>query len=235
MKKIGISCSFLMRNGKEIYRSDSGYIDSVLKQGALPLVIPMYEDEGKIREIVDSLDGLILSGGCDVSPFKYGEDPKTYTVSHELRDRSEELLFKYAFEKRIPILAICRGLQLVNVIKGGTLIQDLSDAGYKEVRHSREFDEYFQKDEMYHFVKTLDGSLANELLGTDLVINSIHHQAIKDLGSGLVATGHARDGIIEAIEFKEDYPFFLGLQFHPERLSEKEPFKNIFERFIGAC
>ncbi|MDO5717795.1 MAG: gamma-glutamyl-gamma-aminobutyrate hydrolase family protein [Tissierellia bacterium] len=234
-KFIGISASIVKDEGRKRFRVDHAYIDSILNAGALPLMIPVYENVENLRALVSEMDALILAGGADVSPFLYGEDPLTEEEFQPDRDKSEMELYRLATEKGIPIMGICRGLQLVNVIKGGSLYQDLRKFKFEKVHHNRIKVADEGPDEMYHFINIDRKSRFYKYSGSEqIVVNSIHHQAIKDLGLGLKATAFSRDGIIEIVE-DENYPNFWGFQFHPERLSEDEIFNNIFKDFLRSA
>jgi putative glutamine amidotransferase len=142
-------------------------------------------------------------------------------------------LFKKAYEKRIPILGICRGMQVINVALGGTLYQDINMQVKNSAGHR------FQNSiivQLHHKVEIIEGSKLYNILGKkDITVNSFHHQSIKDIGKGLRATAYSNDGIIEGIESSK-LDFLIGVQWHPEELIEKYPmFKSIFKTFIDIC
>lgn len=238
VKIIGISTSLIKTKIAPILKLDDGYVRSVCGAGALPLMLPVFEDIENAREIVDQLDAVIIAGGVDISPFYYNEDPIMETTYQPERDESEFMLLKAAMDRRIPILAICRGLQLTNVALGGTLHQDLKTSGFTKIVHHRDKIKEDGPDELYHFIDIDKNSRFYEIVETEtMVINSIHHQAIKDLADGLIPVAKSRDGIIEVVEM-EDYPYYLGFQFHPERLTEagkhSDAFKKVFNDFIRS-
>ena len=195
MKKpvIGISTSVLVDQGGEfpgyerIY-VNKDYVSAVIDAGAVPLMIPMEDCEENLRASLELVDGIIFSGGQDIAPYRYGEEPhvKLQGICPE-RDEFDFLLYRLAKEKKLPILGICRGYQLMNVAEGGSLYQDLS------------------------------------------------LQAIKEVPASLSVSGRALDDVIEAIELK-DYPFGIGVQFHPEMLQAKyEDIQKIFLALVEAC
>lgn len=204
------------------------YIEAIKRVGGIPLVIPYIDLEIRKDEFFDLFDGFLLSGGGDVHPMFYGEEPrKTEKVIPE-RDKFEIEIVKKCFENKKPILGICRGLQVMNVSMGGTLIQDIESyiehkqsAPYNKLTHSIIID---KKSQLY------------EIFGKEeLMVNSFHHQAIRKLGEELKISAKAKDEIVEAIE-SEKHPFFIGVQFHPEHLfEENEIFFNLFKSFVECC
>jgi putative glutamine amidotransferase len=199
-------------------------------------VIKLSAGENNLDSINDC-DALVLSGGIDIHPkFYQGEmDYKGKPEQlEEQRDAFEIGAFILAQVNHLPILGICRGMQLINVIQKGSLVQDLSDEKLNPIHKGN--------PDKNHLVKIQEGSLLQEILGqTEGKINSAHHQAIDRLGEGLIVNAKSEDGIIEGIEWAEgsDKPFLLGIQWHPERMFrfqlENSPFsKAIREKFIGA-
>jgi putative glutamine amidotransferase len=195
------------------------YTDSVLRVGGLPvLLVPVPGDH--IDAVIDHIDGLVLTGGGDVDPGRYGET-SSGTVSGVDFDRDEfELeLARRALLKRLPTLAICRGLQVLNVALGGTLIQDIATEVGSMDHHQIGHLVY----DGHQRVRLDPGCLVSKVVGTtQLMVNSIHHQAIKDTAPGLRAVGWAADGIIEAIEHDDRDWTMLGVQWHPEYLGETD-------------
>ena len=188
------------------------YADSVAQAGGLPLLLPPVPGIG---DVVDRLDGLILSGGGDVEPARYGavRDPAT-DPANEARDEAESALCAAALARGLPLLAICRGLQVLNVVLGGTLHQHLPDVIGSDA-HSPVVSGYGS-----HEVSVAPGSRLATVLGrTKLAVPTHHHQAADKLGTGLIATAWTADGIIEAAEppaASETSPFLLAVQWHPE-------------------
>ncbi len=189
------------------------YVDAVKKAGANPVLLPLFNSEEEVSAMIDTFDALILTGGEDIDPSYYNEEPDAYLEDVNLeRDKSDYLLLEKALEKDMPILAICRGCQYLNVISGGTLYQDIPTLYDTDILHRSEDEIDFE----YHDIAISEGShLANIMGAGTLNVNSWHHQGIKELGSGLVVTAISEDGMIEAIE-RTDAKFTVGLQFHPE-------------------
>ena len=186
-------------------------------------------------ESIKDMDGIVLSGGVDVHPKSYGYTavyPNAPEKFNEERDAFETAIFKISQQKNIPLLAVCRGMQLANCILGGTLIQDMGPATNAIHR--------FENNDKAHGVNIKPGSLLNEITGVErTVANSAHHQAIDKLGKGLAVNCISDDGIIEGIEWdqKENKSFFLGIQWHPERMykfhfANAPAAKNIRDMFI---
>lgn len=231
---IGVSGNFLIDKEmflgyKKVYVNED-YISGVINAGGVPIVLPMTEDEEVIDRYISSIDALILTGGQDVSPEFYGEDPMPKLgVVVPRRDRFDLSLLKKAKEKNIPILGICRGVQIINVAYGGNLFQDLSYSGLNYLKHSQGHTtnlptHRISVEEESHLYETLKEN--------DLMVNSFHHQAIDRVGEGLRVVAKAPDGIIEAVEDR-NYRFLLGVQFHPEMLHMvMESMQGIFNRLV---
>ena len=188
------------------------YVESVRKAGGIPFVIPLTTDTSQISDIVSVIDGLIMSGGEDVSPFLFSEEPhvKLGEVVPD-RDVFDLELIKQAIAAGKPVLAICRGEQVLNVALGGSLYQDIPSQVEGAVQHSQKA----PRDYGSHSIKIVEGSLLYKLLGVnEIKVNSFHHQSVKDLGTGLKVTASAPDGVVEAIELEGGRG--LGVQFHPE-------------------
>jgi len=228
---IGITLGDGDRPGYHSMRAD--YVRSLERSGALPLVLPTLEPE-HAPALLDRLDGLVLSGGVDVDPALYGRPrhPKLGRVDRE-RDEFELALTRHALRRDLPLLAICRGLQVLNVATGGTLIQDIPSELEGAVTHAAPG----RRTRRSHPVEVASGSKLREILGVGpLSVNSFHHQAIDRLGEGLSVSGRCPgDGVIEAVEMK-DRSFVLGVQWHPESFW-KEPvsFQALFEAHAAAC
>ena len=186
---------------------------------------------------IQSFDGIVLSGGIDMHPKYYQSSQLRYPNApeffHEQRDAFELDVFNITRKKNIPLLGVCRGMQLINCALGGTMVQDIGEAN---MIHR------FEQNDKAHGINLIPGSLLNEIANQDRgVVNSAHHQAIKTLGNGLTVNCESDDGIIEGLEWKqkENCPFFLGVQWHPERMFKlglaQSPFsKNIRDVFITA-
>ncbi len=214
---------------KRSYVNDD-YILSVIKNGGIPLIIPFTEDLEVVKEQISNVDGLILSGGHDVDPAFYGEEPsqKLGEIFPE-RDIFDFELIKCAKEKNIPILGICRGYQIINVYHGGSLYQDLS---YNKDCYVKHWQAHSPKL-VTHSVELDKDSILYKLFNeNEIRVNSFHHQIIKDVGKGFKVTATAKDGVIEAIESTE-YKYLVGVQWHPEMLhSSVDKMNNIFKSLI---
>lgn len=218
---IGISGNISFTEGgglvpgmKKTY-ANSDYVSSVALSGASPIILPVIENEEYIFDEVKRVDGIVISGGYDVNPILYGEEPKKTQgfTSSELDDFNFKLI-KAACSLKKPILGICRGLQIINVYFGGTLYQDLDDEDGFYIKHSQDSSRNFTG----HTILVKKDSVLYPILGEKSMVNSFHHQGIKDLAKGFKVGAVAKDGVIEAIE-KTDDNFILGVQWHPEGLA----------------
>lgn len=219
MKKpiIGITSSHEKENGLRNYHRTTVSIDytkGVIEGGGIPIVIPTTGDIEIIKEQLNLIDGLILSGGPDINPIYYGEDfkEKIGVISPE-RDDNEIKILKEFLKTEKPILGICRGHQLLNVYFGGTLYQDLSYFEMEPLKHRQDL---YPELEI-HNVAIEKNSILEKLYGESIRTNSFHHQAINKLGEGFKVIAKSSDGIVEAIE-KIDHKFCLGIQWHPEMM-----------------
>lgn len=232
---IGLTASHNIDNNDIFMRPT--YLRSLTYAGALPLLLPLEISEEDCRQLIDMVDGILFTGGDDIHPFLYGEDThlKCGAVS-QARDSLELTLFSMAMEAGKPIFGICRGLQLINVAMGGTLYQDLPSQFTSDfpIAHKQPFPYKIPS----HTVDIEKDTLLSRILGEDvssIAVNSMHHQAIKDLANGLVSCAVAPDQLIEAA-YAPDYPFLLGVQWHPEHLSSFQPeAAKLFEAFVNAC
>jgi putative glutamine amidotransferase len=201
----------------------------------LPVVIPPFEDERRAAAIAASVDGILLTGGEDVDPARYGAEPRAETdAPHSARDRSEIALVVAAKMMAVPTLAICRGLQILNVALGGTLIQDIASERPTALPHTLAG----ARDVRTHPVRVREGSrLAAALGGTDLEVNSSHHQSLARVAAGITVTATAPDGIVEGAESDGDRWWMLGVQWHPEELTATDENwdRALFEAFRRAA
>jgi putative glutamine amidotransferase len=191
------------------------YVDAVVRAGGLPVVLPAVP--GVIGQILDRVDGVLIAGGPDVEPARYGAVPGPATQPpSRVRDAAEAELITGAVERGLPLLGICRGMQVLNVVRGGTLVQHLPDVVGTDL-HSPAPGRYGM-----HEVKVEPGSVLARVLGGPtgslderIPVPSYHHQGVQTLGTGLVAVAWADDGVVEAVEDPR-LPFCLGVQWHPE-------------------
>ncbi len=200
------------------------YSRAVAAAEGLPLMLPLLEDEGTLRGLYDRMDALLLPGGVDLDPGCYGESPlPTCGRLDPARDRVELQLARWAIAEGKPLFGLCRGLQIVNVALGGTLYQDIAAQRSDAIKHDYLPTTGYARDYLAHRVTVASGSRLDRLVGTTpLEVNSMHHQAVKDLAPGLVPTAVAPDGLIEAVE-TGDSRFVLGVQWHPESLTDRDP------------
>lgn len=211
----------------------SAYASAVESSGGIPVILPYTESEKTIENFVDICDGILFSGGCDIEPKYYGEQPTALCgAPQSYRDELEFAMFRKAFAIGKPILGICRGAQLINVALGGTLYQDIPSEVNTEILH-RQAESTFSPS---HSVRIEKGTPLFALIENErMIANSFHHQAIKKLAETLRAMAFADDGIIEAI-YAPDYSYLRAYQWHPERLSLQDANnKRIFDEFIQAA
>ena len=223
---IGIGSDVLQKQGERdrafVYTT---YVDSLRRAGAIPVLIPPQPENA--ADVVDDLDGILLAGGDDFDPAVYGE-PRHPTVEpmDPRRQENELSLARIARERGIPTLGICLGVQVMNVAAGGTLIQHIES----DIDHASE-----PSDRHRHEVAIDGGTRLARIVGErELEVNSSHHQAIKEIGSGLRVTAHAPDGIVEGLEDPR-HPFYVGVQWHPEDMSGEESASAIFGAFVEAA
>ncbi|MFT4005037.1 MAG: gamma-glutamyl-gamma-aminobutyrate hydrolase family protein [Lacrimispora sp.] len=211
------------------------YLRALEAAGAIPVVMPLEVSKEDLKQLAEELDGFLFTGGPDVHPFLFGEETheKCGNVSAK-RDRMELDLFPLVLELQKPVLGICRGIQVLNIALGGNIWQDIPSQTKRDflLAHSQPF--YY--DMPCHTVTLKEGSRLAEISGSQSInVNSMHHQAVKDLGQGLKAVGYSPDGLVEAVEMP-GHPFFVGVQWHPEYLWEKnEEARRLFQAFTGAC
>lgn len=213
--------------------TDSPYFRALLSVGAQPEELDLVTSVHSPRELAEDFDGILFAGGEDVDPRFYGELKKYTSVQvNRVRDEFELALLERALSRRLPVLGICRGTQMINVRFGGTLYQDLKSDKALELEHKQAG----SRLEVTHTVMLTDpGSRLAEAFQASCRVNSLHHQAIKRLGRGLKVTAHSEDGLIEAVEAAEDYPFLVAVQWHPEEIADRPEQRKIFEQFLGKC
>lgn len=207
------------------------YLGALQSAGLTPLLIPVNGDPAGAADMLDRLDGLVLTGGGDMAPAVYGaaQQPQTANVDTR-RDALEIRLVELARERDLPLLAICRGIQVVNVALGGTLIQDLPTTDPPSPGHMV-IDAW---NGVAHPVRLKQGSRLHGLLGAEISVNSLHHQGIATLAPGLRAVGRAPDGLIEAVE-DPDARFLVAVQWHPEMLGPEHVTSVLFREFAAAA
>ncbi len=220
------------------------YEAAILAAGGIPLIAPVTTDRALLAEAVRRTDGVMLTGGDDIDPALYDlnlsikiRQTIEVTPDNGGRDERELALIQEVFRQRKPLLAICRGHQLLNIACGGGLVADLPQQFPSAVNH-RQMDRAF---ELVHQVALTPGSLVAKICGKrDLGVNSTHHQGVAQAAEPFVATGRSLDGLVEVMELRPElavrHPFLLSVQFHPERLVQKSGrYRAIFQKFVMAC
>jgi putative glutamine amidotransferase len=210
-------------------------IAAVYAADAIPVLVPPVFAENQAESILNRLDGLYLAGGVDVSPELYLGEPQSLSVNPDIQqDQAELALARTAIRLGKPILAICRGVQLLNVSLSGTLIDDISTRIPGSLKHDPGSDTHL--DSSAHAVSLERGSCLAKIFGkTEIFTNSFHHQAVKKTGDGLIIAAYAPDGVIEAVELPS-HLFCVGVQWHPEeKVGNREDMACIFKAFIEAC
>lgn len=221
--------------GLPLYIMNQTYIRVLENLGALPIMIPLQMSEATLRGIFDRLDGLFLPGGEDLDPSAYGHErhPQLGAPDKE-RDRTELILTRWALEEGMPLLGVCRGIQVINVVCGGTLYQDLPSQRADLTKHDY-FPPAFERFRISHQVAIEPDSRLARALGTVHKVNSMHHQGIDLLGRGLRIVARAEDGLAEAVELPA-LPFAVGVQWHPEELAMIDQLSgSLFAEFLRAA
>lgn len=231
---IGIAGNHRQDNTEEdryiLSYAPNGFVRGLEKAKAIPVIIPISNPEFA-KEFISRVDGLLLTGGQDISPLLYGEEPhlklgRTYPA----RDAFEIELIKEAYRQHKPIFAVCRGLQILNVALGGTLYQDI-ETQYEEitVMHAQKT----MPSQPTHTVQIASGSELSKVLGTGTPVNSYHHQAVKQLAPDFIPVAWSPDGLIEAFESKSSDQSVLAVQWHPELLIEgSNVMQGLFDNFV---
>lgn len=203
--------------------------------GAVPWMIPLIEDLATLRAIYDRLDGVLLAGGVDMDPAAYGEERTPLTGAIDpARDRVELQLARWALEDGKPLFGVCRGLQVINVALGGTLVQDITAECLAAGKHDYFPTQGFARDHLAHEVMVTPGSRLHQAVGQErLPVNSMHHQAVAALAPGLRATAVAPDGVVEAIETANG-GYTLAVQWHPEAMAGDHA-ARLLAPFLTAC
>lgn len=216
------------------------YLEALLENDAIPVLLPVTENDEQISSIVDHLDGVLLAGGnFDIPPEMFGEEPKPWLGKVKRKRSNFELkLLKESVKKDVPVLGICGGMQMINVAFGGTLYQDIE----KERPNSKEHQQKERADRPFHSVAVSPESRLWEILHvdprdelTELPVNSTHHQAIRDVAEGLRISAVSKDGIVEGVESRT-HRFLMGVQWHPELLYNHMDAQNrLLVAFLDAA
>ena len=210
------------------------YGDAILRSGGIPFLLPQVDDIAQALEVVSRLDGILFTGGEDVDPTRYGESVLNGTVSiNHHRDTLEFLYAEAAFRKRLPVLAICRGEQLINVALGGALFQDLPAQKPGEVLHKQN-----EPGEIpTHLCIVSRNTLLHRIMGADtLRVNSFHHQAVSVPSDKVSVSAYSEDGVVEAFEMVSGKQWLLAVQFHPEMMVRADDrWLALFKAFVKAA
>lgn len=211
------------------------YAEAIAATGGIPFMLPLILNNNFSYEAIERLDGILLPGSpYDVDPLRYGDQPKPELGEVDpLRDEIDALLLIEAEKRGMPVLAICYGMQALNVSRGGTLIQDIAS----EVREALKHEQGSPRDRHSHYLKFADGSILSDVNdGLKASVNSHHHQGVLKIGETLVPTAWAPDGLVEAIEDPRPDRFVVGVQWHPEIAWEKDPLsQKLFSRFTSEA
>ncbi|MEG0277280.1 MAG: gamma-glutamyl-gamma-aminobutyrate hydrolase family protein [Coprobacillus sp.] len=223
MKKIiGLTCQNEYRDNKWIQMINQDYITVVEKAGAIPVILPVGQED--IEQKLSLIDGLIIIGGVDIQPQMYNEEDLGYVQDFsELRDKYEKELIDNCIKRSIPILGICRGMQMINVALGGTLYQD-------NQLYTNHPPQTLARNIASHQINIEKGSFLYTIFGEKTKVNSFHHQSVKDIGKQLKISAMSDDGVIEAFEHIS-LPIY-GVQWHPESMHENNQSMQIFDQFI---
>jgi putative glutamine amidotransferase len=230
---IGITTSQVNNSyGQGLVTITRAYVEAVIEGGGIPVLIPSLVANGGWESLYSRLDGILFSGGGDISldHFKGDPHPRIEGIESE-RDRIELNLLQASISDGKPFLGICRGCQLINVGLGGTLFTHLPDQLPGALDHDYPGN---MRTILVHEVRIEEGTRIADILGEPIVrVNSLHHQGLKDIGKGLRVAGYAPDGLIEAVELP-NHPFGLAVQWHPEWLTDQASTRNLFRRFVQA-
>ena len=222
----------LVDEGRDSYWMLPGYMKGVEEAGGIPVMLPLTDDEDEIRQLSESFDGFIFTGGPDVSPWVYGEEKLDICGDcTEMRDKMERVLLPLVLEQNKSVLGICRGIQILNAVLGGNLYQDHPTQHPSQINHRMAAP--YDREE--HEVAIVEGTPLAEIVGVcRMGVNSCHHQAIKDLAPSLEVMATADDGLIEAV-YMPGKNFTIAVQWHPEfSYKVNENSKKIFKAFVDS-
>lgn len=227
--KIGIVVCGLHENKQFV---TNAYIQSIRYAGGLPLVIPLVKSNPAIDDYIRLCDGFLFCGGADITPLLFGAEPVNGIGETNISlDIFQIRLMKRILLTKKPVLAICRGIQILNVACGGTIYQDISLKSGDVLNHMQSSN---SRKDISHKIAVTSGTQLHHIVGSILYTNSFHHQAIAELGQGLIASAHTSDGVIEGVEMP-DRSFVIGVQWHPEAMfRNSSEMRELFHAFIRA-
>jgi putative glutamine amidotransferase len=237
---IGIPCrsdGAMLYKAGHVNAQNSSYIKAIIHAGGAPFLIPVEARDQVLRILFEQADGILLTGGGDIVPQFFGEAPhSTLNDVQSARDELEFALVAWALEERKPLLGICRGIQVMNVAAGGSLYQDISSQCAGAQRHDYFHSQGYPRDLLAHPVAVESDSRLRRALGVDhLTVNSLHHQALRDVAGTYQAVCRSPDGIVEGIEMP-GHPFAVGVQWHPEELiASQDAARRLFLDFAHTC
>ncbi|WP_163538712.1 gamma-glutamyl-gamma-aminobutyrate hydrolase family protein [Gracilibacillus sp. YIM 98692] len=231
---VGITSSMVNHNNIPSYNIHEKHIQAVIKAGGVPVIIPTGTNE--MTEVwVRICHGIILSSGEDIDPNTFGANPSPkIQKTNKKRDFTEVELVKNALKQGKPILGLCRGATMLNVALGGTVIQDIETNNTKAMKHNQQA----TRPEPTHYIQIDETSELYQIIGSsNILVNSMHHQAIDQIAPNLKKTAVAPDGVIEAVEGTDKTsPMLMGIQWHPEEMAGEDPImQRLFDRFVMEC
>lgn len=226
---IGVVCGH--QEDPERFYVNAPYLYALQRAGGIPVLI-CHMPKDDLFTLLPNFSGILLPGGIDIDPSYYGEEPHPDCGRIDpLWDELDTTVARWAMENAVPVLAICRGMQVLNVAAGGTLIQDIPSQLSKHIKHSQHAPKWYAT----HDIQIEAGSLLDSIIGQQTTrVNSFHHQAVRDVGQGLRVSAFASDGVIEAVEGTGKH-FVLGVQWHPEHMvGHYSSAERIFTAFVQA-
>ena len=231
---IGVTTSITVGANPERAYVNSTYLHAIQRAGGVPVLLPPQLSARSFEVLAEGLSGILLTGGGDMDPARFGEPPHPtlYDVA-PTRDALETAAVEFSADRSLPLLAVCRGIQVLNVAFGGTLHQDVGSDPGTELRHSQKE----PRDQPTHKVKVKPGSRLATVMGTDeLEVNSMHHQAVKAPGRGLIPVAWTQDQLVEGLELDVPGRFVLGVQWHPEELcAHSDAARRLFAALVDAA
>jgi putative glutamine amidotransferase len=228
---VAVTASIRQDGDTSRVRLTAAYVTALENAGLIPLIVPPLSSDRAAAAVLDSVSGLVLTGGEDVDPARYGEQrhEKVRNVN-AARDATEAALVEEAKARGIPVLAICRGIQILNVALGGTLVQDISSQCKTDIDH----DEDVPRDSRSHEIDAEPGSLIATAIGAEhITVNSFHHQSVKRVAEGMRVTARSPDGVIEGLESTDENWWVMAVQWHPEEMTDSpDPWdRGLFKAF----